>query len=49
MKESPTVHFLEEYARIVLQKNMESLYACGGEYLDKYSFTIFQFLTGKII
>ncbi|KAG4151556.1 hypothetical protein ERO13_D04G072675v2 [Gossypium hirsutum] len=29
MKESPTVHFLEEYARIVLQKNMESLYACG--------------------
>ncbi|XWS56828.1 hypothetical protein CRYUN_Cryun09bG0119000 [Craigia yunnanensis] len=30
MKESPTVHFLEEYARIVLQKNTESLYACGG-------------------
>ncbi|KAA3464206.1 DNA2-like helicase [Gossypium australe] len=29
VKESPTVHFLEEYARIVLQKNMESLYACG--------------------
>ncbi|KAL4378954.1 hypothetical protein GQ457_02G021680 [Hibiscus cannabinus] len=29
VKESPTVHYLEEYARIVLQKNMESLYACG--------------------
>ncbi|KAE8695691.1 DNA replication ATP-dependent helicase/nuclease DNA2-like isoform X2 [Hibiscus syriacus] len=29
VKESPTVCYLEEYARIVLQKNMESLYACG--------------------
>ncbi|XVE99925.1 hypothetical protein REPUB_Repub03eG0242300 [Reevesia pubescens] len=29
VKESPTVQFLEEYARIVLQNNMESLYACG--------------------
>ncbi|GMJ09463.1 jing he sheng 1, embryo defective 2411 [Hibiscus trionum] len=29
LKASPTVHYLEEYARIVLQKNMESLYACG--------------------
>ncbi|XP_043718430.1 DNA replication ATP-dependent helicase/nuclease JHS1 isoform X4 [Telopea speciosissima] len=29
LKELPTKGFLEEYARIVLQKNVESLYACG--------------------
>ncbi|KAK2650910.1 hypothetical protein Ddye_018399 [Dipteronia dyeriana] len=29
IKEVPTVNFLEECARIVLQKNIESLYACG--------------------
>ncbi|KAK6234466.1 hypothetical protein QUC31_006872 [Theobroma cacao] len=29
VKEAPTIHFLEEYARLVLQKNMEGLYACG--------------------
>ncbi|XP_042487896.1 DNA replication ATP-dependent helicase/nuclease JHS1 isoform X2 [Macadamia integrifolia] len=29
LKELPTKDFLEEYARIVLQKNVESLYACG--------------------
>ncbi|XP_059451094.1 DNA replication ATP-dependent helicase/nuclease JHS1 isoform X1 [Corylus avellana] len=29
MKEVPTIQFLEEYARVVLQKNIESLYACG--------------------
>ncbi|KAL9434767.1 hypothetical protein AB3S75_021104 [Citrus x aurantiifolia] len=29
MKEIPTMNFLEEYARLVLQKNIESLYACG--------------------
>ncbi|GAY57913.1 hypothetical protein CUMW_183050 [Citrus unshiu] len=29
MKEIPTMKFLEEYARLVLQKNIESLYACG--------------------
>ncbi|KAJ4727342.1 DNA replication ATP-dependent helicase Dna2 [Melia azedarach] len=29
VKEVPTINFLEEYARIVLQKNIESLYACG--------------------
>ncbi|KAL5799099.1 hypothetical protein ACOSQ2_003919 [Xanthoceras sorbifolium] len=29
VKEIPTVNFLEDYARIVLQKNIESLYACG--------------------
>ncbi|XP_040995352.1 DNA replication ATP-dependent helicase/nuclease JHS1 [Juglans microcarpa x Juglans regia] len=29
IKESPTIKFLEEYAGVVLQKNMESLYACG--------------------
>ncbi|GMY22919.1 DNA replication ATP-dependent helicase/nuclease JHS1 isoform X2 [Fagus crenata] len=28
-KEIPTIKFLEEYARVVLQKNIESLYACG--------------------
>ncbi|XVF41374.1 hypothetical protein PTKIN_Ptkin01aG0275400 [Pterospermum kingtungense] len=36
VKESPTVHFLEEYARIVLQKNMESLYACGEHENEMY-------------
>lgn len=30
MKEIPTIKFLEEYARVVLQKSIESLYACGG-------------------
>ncbi|XP_023743662.1 DNA replication ATP-dependent helicase/nuclease JHS1 [Lactuca sativa] len=29
VKETPTKVFLEEYARILLQKNYESLYACG--------------------
>ncbi|KAM4081953.1 hypothetical protein ACJW30_11G132500 [Castanea mollissima] len=29
MKEIPTIKFLEEYARVVLQKSIESLYACG--------------------
>ncbi|KAK9202628.1 hypothetical protein WN944_017840 [Citrus x changshan-huyou] len=29
MKEIPTMNFLQEYARLVLQKNIESLYACG--------------------
>ncbi|KAJ4958932.1 hypothetical protein NE237_026043 [Protea cynaroides] len=29
LKELPTKDFLEEYARTVLQKNVESLYACG--------------------
>ncbi|XP_058104199.1 DNA replication ATP-dependent helicase/nuclease JHS1 isoform X2 [Magnolia sinica] len=29
LHEFPTRDFLEEYARIVLQKNIESLYACG--------------------
>ncbi|XP_050237570.1 DNA replication ATP-dependent helicase/nuclease JHS1 isoform X2 [Mercurialis annua] len=29
MHESPTTKFLEGYARTVLQKNIESLYACG--------------------
>ncbi|KAF7844965.1 DNA replication ATP-dependent helicase/nuclease DNA2 isoform X1 [Senna tora] len=31
MKDCPTINFLEEYARVVLQRNIESLYACGGE------------------
>ncbi|XP_048233494.1 DNA replication ATP-dependent helicase/nuclease JHS1 isoform X3 [Ricinus communis] len=29
MNESPTINFLEGYMRTVLQKNIESLYACG--------------------
>uniref|UniRef100_A0A2K1XXT4 DNA helicase n=1 Tax=Populus trichocarpa TaxID=3694 RepID=A0A2K1XXT4_POPTR len=29
MQDNPTINFLEEYARIVLQKNIESLHACG--------------------
>ena len=33
MQDNPTINFLEEYARIVLQKNIESLHACGGGYL----------------
>ena len=28
--ENPTKEFLEEYARVLLQKNYEGLYACGG-------------------
>ncbi|CAI9781645.1 unnamed protein product [Fraxinus pennsylvanica] len=34
IKESPTKEFLEEYARIVLQKNLENLYACGVDEID---------------
>lgn len=30
IRESPTKEFLEDYARVVLQKSLESLYACGG-------------------
>ncbi|OIT26669.1 hypothetical protein A4A49_39937 [Nicotiana attenuata] len=33
IRESPTQEFLEDYARIVLQKSLESLYACGDEKL----------------
>ncbi|KAJ6319289.1 hypothetical protein OIU78_014832 [Salix suchowensis] len=29
MQDNPTINFLEEYARIVLRKNIESLHACG--------------------
>ncbi|KAL2536685.1 DNA replication helicase [Forsythia ovata] len=34
IKESPTKEFLEEYARVVLQKNLENLYACGVDEID---------------
>ncbi|THG01570.1 hypothetical protein TEA_023305 [Camellia sinensis var. sinensis] len=34
MREVLTKEFLEEYARIVLQKNIESLYACGVNEID---------------
>ncbi|KAM7512220.1 hypothetical protein LguiB_011095 [Lonicera macranthoides] len=36
IKEIPTKEFLEEYARVVLQKNFESLYACGVNESDTY-------------
>lgn len=29
-QESPSVDGLQEYASIVIKKNIESLYACGG-------------------
>ncbi|KAI9092990.1 hypothetical protein K1719_027513 [Acacia pycnantha] len=29
INDSPTINFLEEYARLVLHRNIESLYACG--------------------
>ncbi|TKY49761.1 DNA replication ATP-dependent helicase/nuclease DNA2 [Spatholobus suberectus] len=28
-KDNPTVNFMEDYAEVVLQRNIESLYACG--------------------
>ncbi|XP_022897892.1 DNA replication ATP-dependent helicase/nuclease DNA2 isoform X3 [Olea europaea var. sylvestris] len=34
IKESPTKEFLEGYARIVIQKNLENLYACGVDEID---------------
>nr|XP_029123131.1 DNA replication ATP-dependent helicase/nuclease DNA2 isoform X1 [Elaeis guineensis] len=37
LKDSPSRHFLEEYAGTVLQKNIESLYACGANERDTYS------------
>lgn len=40
MKEVPTIQFLEEYARVVLQKNIESLYACGGGNIYNCQLTI---------
>nr|XP_028961324.1 DNA replication ATP-dependent helicase/nuclease DNA2 [Malus domestica] len=36
MKEIPTVTFLEERTRTVLQKNLENLYACGVNENDMY-------------
>ncbi|CBI16748.3 unnamed protein product, partial [Vitis vinifera] len=36
IREIPTKVFLEEYARIVVQKNLESLYACGVNEDDMY-------------
>lgn len=37
MKDNPTKDFLEEYARTVLEKNMEDLYACGGGYFKIFN------------
>ncbi|GAV87672.1 Cas_Cas4 domain-containing protein/Dna2 domain-containing protein/AAA_11 domain-containing protein/AAA_12 domain-containing protein [Cephalotus follicularis] len=34
VKETPTISFLEEFTRMVLQKNIESLYACGANEND---------------
>nr|XP_016503533.1 PREDICTED: DNA replication ATP-dependent helicase/nuclease DNA2 isoform X3 [Nicotiana tabacum] len=36
IRESPTQEFLEDYARIVLQKSLESLYACGVDENDTH-------------
>ncbi|KAM1400902.1 hypothetical protein ACFX2F_028120 [Malus domestica] len=36
MKEIPTLTFLEERTRVVLQKHLENLYACGGNKNDMY-------------
>jgi len=36
----PTVSFMEDYAELVLQKNIESLYACGGVVLCLYMYDI---------
>lgn len=36
LKETPSIKFLEDYARLVLQKHMESLYACGVNENDIY-------------
>lgn len=30
MDEKPTAKYLEGYAKVALQKNIETLYACGG-------------------
>ncbi|KAK9273764.1 hypothetical protein L1049_018574 [Liquidambar formosana] len=40
IREIPTKDFLEEYARIVLQKNVQSLYACGVNENDIYEILI---------
>lgn len=40
IRESPTKEFLEDYARVVLQKSLESLYACGGGSSVKLLFTL---------
>ncbi|KAM0935396.1 putative DNA helicase [Dioscorea sansibarensis] len=37
LKELPTRQFLEEYAGIVLKRNIESLYSCGANVEDVYS------------
>lgn len=29
-KDNPTINFLEDYTEVVLQRNIESLFACGG-------------------
>ncbi|CAN4126033.1 unnamed protein product [Withania somnifera] len=36
IRESPTKEFLEDYARVVLQKSLESLYACGVDENDTH-------------
>ncbi|KAK7350768.1 hypothetical protein VNO77_09705 [Canavalia gladiata] len=33
-KDNPTVNFMEDYAQVVLQRNIESLYACGANEND---------------
>lgn len=36
IRESPSKEFLEDYARVVLQKSLESLYACGVDENDTH-------------
>jgi len=35
LKDAPSRQFLEQQAKEVLLKNIETLYACGGRILDK--------------
>ncbi|OVA14827.1 DNA replication factor Dna2 [Macleaya cordata] len=37
VREHPTKEFLEEYARVVLHKNLESMYACGVNESDMHT------------
>jgi len=43
-KENPTVNFMDDYAEVVLQRNIESLYACGGMILCLYMYDIYIYI-----
>lgn len=38
LKDAPSQQFLEQQAKEVLLKNLETLYACGGRILDNANF-----------